>query len=71
MPSTYFSTRNAQEADRHQHASDRHLVVTEFDAVQVLDAQAVGGDQAVKSKNFVHLDCGDEGATSLSDDVGN
>jgi len=71
MPSTHFSTRNAQEADGHQHASDRHLVVAEFDAVQILNAQTVCGDQAVESEDFVHLNRGDEGAATLSDDMGN
>ena len=45
---THLRPRNAQEADRHEHAGDRHLVVTELDAVEVLHTQTVCGDEAVE-----------------------
>ena len=67
---TYLCTRDTQEADRHQHASDRHLVVAILDTIEVLDTQTVRSDQAVEGENLVHLNSGDEGATALSDDIG-
>jgi len=69
MNATDLGSRYAQEADRHQHPSDRHLIVSELDAVQILDTETVCCNKAVESQNFVHLDGGDQCASTLSDNV--
>lgn len=66
----YLGSRYAQEADRHEHPSDSHLVVAEFDPVEVLDTQAVRRDQTVQRKDLVHLDSGHQGTTALPNDMG-
>ncbi|KAI6750013.1 hypothetical protein HG531_007278 [Fusarium graminearum] len=50
------SARDAEEANRHEHTTDGVLRVTKLDTL--------------KGKNLVHLDGGDESATTLTDDVG-
>ena len=62
-----LGSRNAQEAHGHQHTSDCDLVVSKLDAVEVLNAQTVGRNQAVESQDLIHLDRGDQSATTLSD----
>ena len=66
---TYFGAGNTQETYGHQHSSNRHLVVAELDSVQVLHAQTPRCDQAIKGKDFVHLDGRYERTTSLSDNM--
>lgn len=66
---SYLGTRDAIEADRHEHSSNRNLVITKFDAIEIQDAQAVRGDEAIESENLVHLNSRDEGGSSLANDV--
>jgi hypothetical protein len=70
IDATDLGSRYAEEADRHQHPGDRHLVVSELDAVQILDTKTVRCNKAVESQNFVHLDGGDQCAATLSDNMG-
>ena len=43
--------------------------VTKFDSVKVQDTLGVGKDEGVKCKDLEHLQCGDEGAPPLLDDM--
>lgn len=45
------------------------MAIGELDAVEVEDAEGVGGDETVKREDLVHLNSGDEGATALTDDI--
>jgi hypothetical protein len=66
----HLGTRDAQEADAHHHPGDRYLIISKLDPVEVLDRERVGCDEAVEREDLVHLDSGDEGAATLTDDVG-
>lgn len=44
---TYLCSGNAVEADAHQNTGDGDLVVTEFDAIKVLNTERICGDQCV------------------------
>lgn len=63
------SSRNAQEANRHEHSTDSILSVTKFDALEIQDRQRVGADKAVQCENLVHLDRGNKRATALTNDI--
>jgi hypothetical protein len=69
--SKYLRARDGQEADAHHHTTDSNLTITKLDAIKVDDTQTVGTNQAVQSKNFVHLDRGNQSATTLADNVRN
>ena len=69
MTKPNLGTRNAQEADRHEHTIDCDLVVAELDAVQVLYTQTIRRDETIESKDLVHLDGRDQGAAALANDV--
>lgn len=64
-----LGARDAQEAHAHEHTSDSHLIVTKFDAVEVLNGERIRGDQTVEREDLVHLDRGDQCTSPLSDDV--
>lgn len=66
---SYLGSRYAQEAYRHEHTCHRHLVVTELDAVEVLHAETVRGDQTVQSEDLVHLNSRHQGASTLTNDM--
>ena len=66
---TYLGARDTQEADRHEHTSNRHLVVAKLDSVEILHAETVRRDEAVERKNLVHLNRSNESAATLSDNV--
>ncbi|RUP50896.1 hypothetical protein BC936DRAFT_137175 [Jimgerdemannia flammicorona] len=66
---TNLGPRDAQEAHGHEHARDGRLQIAKLDTVQVQNRERVGRDEAVKRKNLVHLDRGNERAAALSDDV--
>ena len=66
---TNLSPRDTQEANGHEHPSDRNLVISKFDAVEVEYTQTVRRDEAVKREDLVHLDGRDECAAALADDV--
>lgn len=68
---TYLGPGDTQETNTHQHAGDGHLVITKLDAVKVLNRQGIGRDKTVESENLVHLDGGDQSASTLTDNVGN
>ena len=55
---TYLGMRDTQEADRHEHTSNRHLVVTKLDSVEILHAETVRRDEAVEHKNLVRTTAG-------------
>jgi hypothetical protein len=59
-----------KKADRHEHTRDRHLVVSELDPIKILHAQTVRRDQTIECEDLVHLDRSDEGAATLSNDMG-
>jgi len=67
----YLGPGDTQEADGHEHPSDRDLVVAKLDSVEVLHAKTVRCDQTIQSKDLVHLDSSDEGASALPDDRSN
>jgi hypothetical protein len=67
-PHSHLGPRDTQEADGHEHSSDRDLVVTELYSIQVLHAETVRRNQTVQSKDLVHLYGGNEGAPSLPND---
>jgi hypothetical protein len=67
--SAYLGTRNTQEANRHEHTRNRHLIVSELDPIKVLHTQAVRGDQTIQCEDLVHLDRSDESAATLSNDM--
>lgn len=69
--STNLCTGDGQEANTHHHTRDGDLTITKLDAVKVQYRQRVGRDQAVERKNLVHLNRGNECATTLANDVGN
>lgn len=62
-----LGSRNAQEAHGHENTSNCDLIISKLDAVEVLDAQTVGRNQAVESQDLIHLDRGNQSATTLSD----
>jgi hypothetical protein len=66
---TNACARDAHEANRHQDTGDGNLVVTKFDALEVLYTQSPRRDEAVEGENLVHLDSGDQCASSLANDV--
>ena len=66
----HLCPRNGQEADRHKHTRNSNLVIAEFDAIKVLHTQTVCSNQTVECKNLVHLNSGNEGAATLTDDIG-
>lgn len=66
---THPSARDAHEAHAHEHASDRDLVVTELDTLEVLHRKRPRRDEAVEGEDLVHLNRRHEGATTLTDDV--
>ena len=66
---TDLRTRDTQEADRHEHTSDGHLVVAELNAIEILHAQTVRRDETVQRKDLVHLYCRNQRATALTDNV--
>ena len=68
---SHLSPGDTQEADGHEHPSDRDLVITELDSIQVLHAETVRRNQAVQSEDLVHLYGGNEGAPSLPNDRSN
>jgi len=67
----YLGPRDTQEADGHEHPSDRDLVVAKFDSVEILHAKTVRRNQTVQSKDLVHLDSSDEGASPLPNNRSN
>ena len=67
---TDLGTGYTQEADGHEHACDRDLVVSEFDTVKVLYTQTVRGNETIQCKDLVHLNRRDESTTALTNDVG-
>lgn len=67
----YLGTRDAKEAHRHQHPSDRDLIISKLDTVQILHTQTVRGDQTIQRKDLVHLDRSNECAPSLTNDMRN
>jgi hypothetical protein len=69
LEKSHLGARNTQKADRHQHPRDSDLVITKLDTIKVLHAQTVRCDQAVKSKNLVHLNGGHKSTTTLPDDM--
>ena len=69
MTKPNLGTRNAQEADRHEHPVNCHLIVAKLDAIQVLYTQTVGRNEAVQREDLVHLDGGHEGAATLTNDM--
>lgn len=44
-----------------------HIAV--FDSVEIQNGQPVGRDEAIQSKDFVHLDGGHKGGSSLANNV--
>jgi hypothetical protein len=66
-----LGSRDGQEADAHEHSTDRDLTISEFDTLEIQNTETVRGYQAVESKNLVHLNSGHESATTLSDNVRN
>ena len=66
-----LGSRDTQETDTHEHTGNGDLVITKLDTVEVLDRKRVSGDKTVKRENLVHLDGGDEGTSTLTDNVGN
>ena len=69
VPITHLGARDAIEANRHEHSSDRDLVVTKLDTIQVLHTETVRRDETVERQDLVHLDRCDERAPTLADDV--
>jgi hypothetical protein len=65
---THLGARDTQ-ADRHEHTSNCHLVVTKLDSVKILHAETVHRDEAVERKNLVHLNGSNKSAATLSDNV--
>lgn len=68
---SYFCAGNAKETDTHEHASYCDLIIAELDTIQVLDAQAICGDEAVQRENLVHLNGCNQGAPALANDIRN
>jgi hypothetical protein len=66
-----LGSRNGQKANTHEHSTDSDLSISELDTLEVQNAQTVSADQAVKCENLVHLYGSHQGATTLSNDVGN
>jgi hypothetical protein len=68
---TNLCTGDGQEAHAHHHTRDRDLAITKLDTVEIQHGQTVGRDQTVECKDLVHLDRGDKGASTLSNNVRN
>lgn len=67
---SHLGSRDTQEADGHEHSSDRNLIITKLDPIEVLHAKTVRSNQTVQSEDLVHLNSGDESASPLSNDRG-
>lgn len=52
---THLRSRYAQEAYRHEHASDCDLIVAVFYAIEILNTERIRRDKTVQRENFVHL----------------
>lgn len=61
--------REREEADRHEHSTDSNLSVTKLDTIQIKNGQGVGRNETVQGQNLVHLNSGNKGTSSLTDDV--
>jgi len=64
-----LGVRDTHEADGHEHTSNCQLVVTKHDCIEILHAETVRRDEAVERKNLIHLNCSNESAATLSDNV--
>lgn len=65
----YLGTCNTQETGSNEETLECGLSVTELDTINVQDRLAVGRDQSVQGQDFEHLQCGDQSAASLFDNV--
>ena len=66
---TCLGMRDTQEANRHEHTCDCHLIVAELDPIQILHTQTVRRVETVECEDLVHLDSCHERAASLPNDV--
>ena len=66
---TCLGMRDTQEANRHEHTCDCHLIVAKLDPIQILHNQTVYCNETVECEDLVHLDSYHESAASLPNDV--
>jgi hypothetical protein len=66
---SHLGSRNAEEANRHEHPINSNLVISKLDPIEVLNAKTVGGDQAIQSQDLVHLDGRNQRTPALPDNV--
>jgi hypothetical protein len=67
----HLCARDTEEADAHHHTSDRDLVVTELDTIEILHTEGVCCDESVQAENEEHLRRSYKCTPPLTNDVGN
>lgn len=65
----YLRSCDEQETSRQEKTLQRGLRVAELHTINVQNALAIGRYERVKSKDFKHLECGDERTSPLLDDL--
>ena len=68
---TYLCTRDTQEANRHEHPANGDLIITKLDTVEILYTKTVCSDKTIQGENLVHLDCCNQRAAALANDMRN